>query len=94
MSFEIKGFDTREEMLSHQRDVNLKLIRELYAELAKAREVIAFYADPFNYSLTSHQRPRMELERRIMSRSDCGEHPDSIYPVAGRAAREYLGDKK
>lgn len=65
-------------------------IEGLLAENAKMRECVEFYADPENYYLTTHQRPRVKSSQRVLTDKDLSDVESHILQVGGKRARQVL----
>ena len=65
-------------------------IKKLQAENAKLRECVEFYADPNNYFLTTHQRPRVKSSQRVLTDKDLSDVESHILQVGGKRARQAL----
>lgn len=67
-----------------------RMHREQSKKLKEAVSVIEFYADKDNYALTTHQRPRMTIQKRILTVDDCSHVAENVHDVGGKRARDYL----
>jgi regulator of replication initiation timing len=75
----------REAARSEAEEVN-----RLQAENKKLRKALEFYANPSNYSLSTHIRPRVKSTQRILTEKDLSEISTHVLPVGGKRAREAL----
>jgi hypothetical protein len=71
-----------------------KTWEEFEVENKKLREALEFYANPSNYSLSTHIRPRVKSTQRILTEKDLSEIPTQVLPVGGKRAREALKETK
>jgi hypothetical protein len=65
-------------------------VNRLQAQNKKLREALEFYAEPDNYSLSTHIRPRVRSTQRILTIKDLSEVEGYVLPVGGLRAREAL----